>query len=239
MAFLDPVEAAARVTSERFAECRDAFLSRSVLTSRRTSTSDLDVVVILDGPPAPYRETIRSDSWIVELFIHSRESLLFFYDLDAQSGTCTLAQMCADGHVLRSVASEATEIQDEARTFIANGPPALTDVELEQRRYRLTDLLDDFRGSSDSVEIAFIASRLVEEAGDLALRSARRWTGTGKWLARHLDTAGDDLAIRLVHGLKTVLCANDKQPLIESISEVLDMAGGPLTEGFIAFKPIE
>lgn len=236
---IEPIVAAARVIEARFPECRDAFLSKSVLTSHRTPTSDLDIVVILDGPPAPYRETIRSDGWIVELFVHSRESLLFFYDFDAQSGTCTLAQMCADGHVLRSLADEAAEIQGEARRVIENGPPALTDEENAQRRYRLSDLLDDLLGSADSVEIAFIASRLVEGAGDLALRSERRWTGAGKWLARHLDAAPDDVANRLVHGLRTVLSVNDKQPLIESVSAVLDRAGGPLSEGFIAFKPVE
>jgi predicted nucleotidyltransferase len=236
---IEPVDAATRVIKERFHGCRNAFLSRSVLTSRRTPTSDLDIVVILDGPPAPYRETIRSYGWIVELFIHSRESLLFFYDFDAQSGTCTLAQMCADGHVLRSFADEATEIQDEARNVIAKGPPALTDEEREQRRYRLTDLLDDFLGSSDSVELAFIASRLVEMAGELVLRSERRWTGEGKWLAHHLDAAPDDFANRLVHGLRSVLLENNKQPMIDSVSATLDLAGGPLTEGFIAFKPVE
>jgi len=239
MEYIEPVDAASRVIEKRFPECRDAFLSRSVLTSRRTPTSDLDIVVILNGPPAPYRETIRSDGWIVELFVHSRASLLCFYDFDAQTGTCTLARMCADGHVLRSFANEATVIQSEARTVIENGPPALTDEEREQRRYRLTDLLDDFVGSSDTVETAFIASHLVEEAGDLALRSERRWTGTGKWLARHLDAAGDDLAIRLAHGLRTVVSANEKQPLIEAVSAILDLAGGPITEGFVAFKPVE
>lgn len=239
MEYFEPVNAATRVIDAKFPECRNAFLSRSVLTSRRTPTSDLDIVVILEGLPAPYRETIRSDGWIVELFVHSRESLLFFYDLDAQTGTCTLAQMCADGHILRSHEDEATQIQGEARTTIENGPPALADEERQQRRYRLTDLLDDFVGSSDSVETAFIASHLVEEAGDLALRSERRWTGTGKWLARHLDAAGDDLANRLTHGLRSVLSAHEKQPLIEAVSAILDLAGGPLTEGFIAFKPVQ
>jgi len=236
---LEPIEAASRVIEELFPGCRDAFLSRSVLTSRRTPTSDLDIVVVLGGPPAPYRETIRAHGWIVELFVHSRESLLFFYDFDAQSGTCTLAQMCADGYVLRSFAGEATEIQDEARKIIAAGPPALTDEERGNRRYRLTDLLDDFHGSSNSVEIVFIAGRLVEEAGELALRSERRWTGASKWLARHLDAAPDDFANRLAHGLKSVLSTNDKQPMIETVSAILDLAGGPLTEGFVAFKPVE
>jgi len=235
----EPVIAATRVIEERFPECRDAFLSKSVLTSHRTPTSDLDIVVVLDGPPAPYRETIRAYGWVVELFVHSRESLLFFYDFDAQSRTCTLARMCADGYVLRSSGEEATEIQDEARMVIDAGPAALTDEERAQRRYRLTDLLDDLRGTSDSVEIVFIASQLLDLAGELALLSERRWIGGGKWLARHLAAASDDFANRLADAFRLLLATDDKQPMIEVVSAILYMAGGPLTEGFSAHNPVD
>jgi hypothetical protein len=235
----DPVSVATRVLEERFPECRSAFLSNGVLTSRRTPTSDLDIVVVLDGPPAPYRETIRAHGWLVEIFVHSRASLLYFYDFDARSGTSTLAQMCADGYVLRSVSDEAREIQVEARQVIDAGPPALSDEEREQRRYRLTDLLDDLSGASEFIEIVFIASHLVHEAGDLALRSERRWTGAGKWLARHLDAAPQGFANRLAEALKVLLVTNDKQPMIEVVRAILDQAGGPIAEGFTAHKPVE
>jgi len=235
----EPVIAATRVIEERFPECRDAFLSKSVLTSHRTPTSDLDIVVVLDGPPAPYRETIRAYGWTVELFVHSRESLLFFYDFDAQSRTCTLARMCADGYVLRSFGDEATEIQNEAQTTIDAGPAALTDEERRQRRYRLTDLLDDLRGTSDSVEIVFIAGQLLDMAGELALLSERRWIGAGKWLARHLAAAPDDFANRLADAFRLLLATDDKQPMIKVVSAILDLAGGPLTEGFSAHNPVD
>jgi len=235
----EPVIAALRVIEERFPNCRDAFLSSSVLTSRRTPTSDLDIVVILNGPPAPYRETIRSDGWTVELFVHSRESLLFFYDFDAKSRTCTLARMCADGYVLRSLKDEADEIQGEAQKIIDDGPAALTDEEREQRRYRLTDLLDDLRGTSDSAEMVFIASQMLNMAGELALLSERRWTGAGKWLARHLAAAPDQFANRLADAFRMLIATDDKQPMIEVVSAILDLAGGPLTEGFGAHNPVD
>jgi len=239
MEIADPAVAATRVIEERFPECRDAFLSNSVLTSRRTPTSDLDIVIVLDGPPAPYRETIRAHGWVVELFVHSRESLRFFYDFDAQSRTCTLARMCADGYVLRSFDGEAAAIQDEARAIIHAGPTALTDTEREQRRYRLTDLLDDLRGASDSIEIVFIASQLLDMAGALVLLSERRWTGEGKWLARHLEAAPDNFANRLVEAFRLLTATDDKKPMIEVVGTILDLSGGPLTEGFSAHSPVE
>jgi hypothetical protein len=66
----DPVIAATRVVEETFPDCLISFLSSGVLTSRRTPTSDLDIVVVLDGALAPFRKTIRAHGWVVEFFIH-------------------------------------------------------------------------------------------------------------------------------------------------------------------------
>jgi hypothetical protein len=235
---VEPIPAASQVVTERFPGCRAAFLSRGVLTSWRTPTSDLDIVVVLDGPPAPYRETIRSLGWIVEIFVHSRESLRTFYNLDAASRTCTLAAMCADGHVVVGDVDEVAEIQEEARAVVGAGPAALSDEERERWRYALTDLLDDFRGSSDPVETVFIASRLLQESADLALVSQRRWTGTGKWLARHLDAMPGGLAKRLADSFQAVLATGGKELMVAAVSTILDDAGGPLREGFIARRPL-
>jgi len=235
----EPVVAATRVIDELFPECRAAFLSSGVLTSRRTATSDLDIVVVLDGPPAPYRETIRRHGWVVELFVHSRDTLTHFFELDAQDRRCTLAQMCADGYVLKDTGGIVSGIQDEARALINAGPPELTVEERDQRRYFLTDLLDDLRGSTDPVETVFIASHLLQTAGALALQSERRWTGAGKWMARHLENSPGDFASRLVAAFSVVLANGDKQPLIDVVSSVLSLAGGPLTEGYGAQAPAE
>ncbi|HXB49144.1 MAG TPA: hypothetical protein VNW50_15390 [Streptosporangiaceae bacterium] len=44
-----PVEAARALVSERFADARAAFLGPGILSARRTTTSDLDIVVVLAG----------------------------------------------------------------------------------------------------------------------------------------------------------------------------------------------
>jgi hypothetical protein len=179
-----------------------AFLSNTALSSRRTPTPDLDVVVVLDGPPAPYRETVRAHGWIVELFVHSKESLPLFYGFDAQTRTCTLARMCADGYVLRDVHDEAANLQLQARAVIDAGPTALSDEDRLKYRCALTDLLDDFRGSDDQVEIIFIAGQLLAMARDFALISERRWTDVGKWLALP----------RQISGCKSVAVAGNDEP---------------------------
>lgn len=196
-------------------------------------------MVVIDGSPAPYRETIKAEGWIVELFVHSRASLSFFYDFDARTRTCTLARMCADGYVLRDTGDEAADVQFEARALIDSGPDELTSEELLQRRYRLTDLLDDLRGTSNETEVIFIAGQLIEMAGELALLSQRRWIGSGKWLARHLEEAPGDLGSRLARAMRALAATADKMPKIDVIDTVLQEAGGPITEGFIAHKPVD
>ena len=190
-------------------------------------------------PPAPYRETLRAHGWIVELFVHSKDTLPLFYSLDAQTRTCTLAQMCGHGHVLEDAREEAVELQRRARAVIEAGPTPLVGEERERFRYAVTDLLDDFRGSTDQIEIVFIASQLLTMAGDLALVSQGRWTGTGKWLARHLEEAPGEFGFRFVEALTSLINSGDKQPIIDVVRVILELAGGHLTEGFVAKQPVD
>ena len=239
MEIIDPIAAAERVIEERFDDCRVAFLSRTVLGPRRTPTSDLDIVVVVDGPPAPFRETIRAYGWIVELFVHSSTSLATFYEFDAQTRTCTLARMCADGYVVRDTAGGAQALQRQARAIIDAGPTPLSDEERVKYRYALTDLLDDFRGSADEVETIFIAAQLLAMAGEVHLASERRWTGAGKWLVRHLNDAPGAFADQLAGAFSTFVTSGNRNAMITVTNEILDAAGGALTEGFVARRPID
>lgn len=45
-----------------------------------TPHSDLDVVVVLDSLPAAYRESLNQREWPVELFVHDRETLAYFFE---------------------------------------------------------------------------------------------------------------------------------------------------------------
>lgn len=52
MAGMDPGADARDLVTELFPQARWALLSRGVLTARRTPTSDLDIMMMLDRPPA-------------------------------------------------------------------------------------------------------------------------------------------------------------------------------------------
>lgn len=233
MTAFEPVEAANHVVDKYFPQCLTAILASGVLSGARTPTSDLDIVAVLDGPPAPYRQTMTAHGWVVELFVHTRESLHHFFDLDAQDQRCTLARMCT-GYVLRDVTDLADSIQLEAQGVIDAGPPELSVEQIDERRYHLTDLLDDFDGANDPDEIIFIAGQLIHQAGGLALASQRRWRGTGKWMVRQLNEAGGDVAGRLAQSFRAFVVTGEKDELHEVVLEVLSLAGGPLTDGYVA-----
>jgi len=224
---MDPLADARALVAERFPGALAAFLGGGVLSGRRTATSDLDVVVIIAGPPAPFRESLRWRNWPVELFVHDVPSLERYFAIDAADRKPTLARMVAGGAALTSRDGEfETGIRDRARAVLAAGPPPLTTAELDWRRYALTDLLDDLAGSTDEGETAIIGWTLWRQTAELALLLAGHWLGGGKWLLRELRAADPALAAQLIAVL------GEPAGLAAIADQVLAPAGGRLFAGY-------
>jgi hypothetical protein len=141
---MEPLEAALDLFDQRFADTVAGFLPGSVLTAYRTLTSDLDIVVVLPQADRPYRQTIRHQGWLVELFVHTQPSLKRYWALDAADRKASLLRMCADGYILRAPDDLAATIQTQARDLLADGPTPLSDEELQQSRYRRSLTLSAF-----------------------------------------------------------------------------------------------
>jgi hypothetical protein len=223
---MDPVDDARALVSERFPAALAAFLGDGVLSSRRTATSDLDIVVVLPGPPAPYRESLRWRGWPTETFVHDHDSLDHFFAKDTARRRPTLARMCADGLVLSDIDGNADRVRQRARSVLAAGPGAPTSAELESRRYGLTDLLDDLAGSTDQGETAVIGWNLWQQTAELALIQAGAWLGTSKWLLRELRRADPELADQMVAAI------GDRDRLTQAADEVLGRVGGRFWAGY-------
>ena len=223
---MNPVADARALVSERFPAARAAFLGGGVLSDRRTATSDLDIVVIIGGPPAPYRESLRWRGWPVELFVHHAETVPVWFAKDVARRRPTLARMCTDGEVLIDADGTAAAVRDLAESVLADGPPAVEQRELEARRYGLTDLLDDLAGSTDPGETMLIRWNVFVETAELALLLAGAWLGSGKWLLRELRSADPVLAGQL-------LAAHDRSTELAELAElVLARGGGRLWAGY-------
>jgi hypothetical protein len=225
---MDPVADARALIRERFPAALAAFLGGNVLTARRTATSDLDIVVLLDGPPAPYRESLRWRGWPVELFVHDESSFGHYLSADTSRRRANLARMVAEGVTLSDREGNARTVRERAGAVLTAGPPAPTASELRRRRYGLSDLLDDLAGSTDAGETKVICWCLVAETAELALLLAGRWFGSGKWLLRELRSADPVLAAGLIAAL-------DRPGELAGLAEgVLISAGGRLWEGYRA-----
>ncbi|MFC0627973.1 nucleotidyltransferase domain-containing protein [Kribbella deserti] len=91
---MEALEVAARLVGERFPGALAAWLGGSVARGTATRTSDLEITVLLAGPPAPYRESLEYGGWPVELFVHTEASLALD-DLLGASGNDECAAIAA------------------------------------------------------------------------------------------------------------------------------------------------
>ncbi len=222
----DPVADAQALVAERFPAARAAFLGGGVLSARRTMTSDLDIVVVIDGSPAPYRESLRWRGWPVELFVHRVDGIGAWFAKDAAERLPTLARMCAGGVILADADGSGAAILAQAEAILAAGPPPLSPDELDAHRYGLSDLLDDLAGSTDAGETIVICWYVVKATAELVLLTAGAWIGGGKWLLRELRQADLELADELI-------AARDDPIGLSAIADrVLDRAGGRLWAGY-------
>jgi hypothetical protein len=229
---MEPVPAAADFVATHFPDALAAFVGGGVLTSARTPTSDLDVVVVLDGPPAPYRETFRHQGWVVEAFVHDRDSLDYYFGRDADRRVCSLLRMCGESRVLVDRTGRAEKIQADARRRLEAGPPRLGDDQREAMRYRLSDLLEDLEGCADDDELPYIAAAVMTQTAELALAAGGAWAGTGKGLHRAVVAHDPELARRLVGAHRDAVCRGSREALHGLALDVLARVGGPLLEGY-------
>ena len=205
-----------------------------MLTEHRTATSDRYIVVVLPGPPAPFRENFAHEGWLVETFVHTRASLDVWWDKDLDRRSCALLRMCCESEIVADAAGVAAEIRAEARRRLAVGPGRLSEDELAQRRYGLSDLLEDLEGCERPDELAYIAAMLLQGVAELALVAAGRWSGNGKALGRALNEAEPGLAGRLFAAHRAAVAEGDISLLRDVTLDVLGRVGGPLLVGFRA-----
>ena len=235
---MEPLPAAQALVASAFPDALAAFLGGNVLSARRTATSDLDILVVVPGPPAPYRETIKYGDWLVELFVHTEASLRHYFGKDRDRRHPTMATIAAHGVVLADPAGIADAILAEANALLEAGPAALSDNEREDWRYYLSSAIDDLVGGADRDELVFIANQVLAGAAELYLLDRRLWPGTFKWLGRRLHDEAPELHTRLLAAHRSAVCAGDIEPLRAVATEILDCAGGWLQEGYLRYGEV-
>ena len=198
----------------------------------RRPRSDIDLLVI--GPAEMFTggadEAAHTDRWRGELFEVFAATPAAFRRHQA-AGVARYRPvsgfLLTDGVVVSDRGVSDTLIAN-TRTLLAAGP-APTRAELDQRRYAVTNTLDDLMDAADSAEVAVLAGLLFQRLAEFLLLAGGRWIASGRWLLirlRELDAAFAD-------SLGAALVAHDRSALEALTLQALEPYGGRLMDGHI------
>jgi hypothetical protein len=227
---MDAIGDARAFVAERHPSCRVALLAGSVASGRALAGSDLDIVLIYEDGHPNYAETLSFRGWLVESFIHSPQSLEWWYRREADELAPVIAHMCATGIVLQDDGSAAA-VQEAARLRLASPPAPLSQADRDLRRYSLSADLDDLTSGTSISERFMLEAEVFRQSAELVMRESGAWLGHGKWLVRRLVEVGGIHADALVRwaGSETAT----RTELAEIARAVLDASGGYLQQGFL------
>jgi predicted nucleotidyltransferase len=231
----EAVEVARRLVKERYPDARAAWLGGSVARGTATATSDLDITVLLTGPPAPLRESLQYADWPVELFVHTEDSLAHYSEKDRQRRQPSMMRLVGETIVLLDTDGSGARLQAAGKAQILAGPPQLSPQAVAMLRYKISDLLEDLIGADSNDVRTAVASVLWQEAANLLLTGAHHWTGTGKGLLRELETYDATHNTHYATALPAaVRAAADGAPeaMTTTVDEILQPYGGRLFAGF-------
>nr|WP_081954709.1 nucleotidyltransferase domain-containing protein [Neobacillus niacini] len=228
---IEPYKAAELFTSKHFPNCHGALLAGSVVRGESTATSDLDIVIFDKNLKSAYRESVIDFGWNIEVFVHNLSSYKEFFKNDCERARPSLPKMVSEGIVI--IDSGIIEsIKQEANDLLEKGPEEWSAETIKIKRYFITDLLDDFIGSTNRAEEIFIANTLAELVSEFVLRTNRKWIGTSKWVVRSLRNYDEKFADHFVEAFDSFYKTGDKNKIIVMVDEILQPFGGRLFQGF-------
>ncbi|WP_050613449.1 nucleotidyltransferase domain-containing protein [Bacillus testis] len=228
-------QAACLFVEERFPACDGALLGGSVVRGEGTDRSDLDIIVFEERVPSAYRQSILFKGWPVELFVHNQESYLHFTEQDCKRARPSLPMMVAEGLVLKGEIY-LKAFKEDAEDRLAAGPERWSEETIRTKRYFLTDVLDDFKGSMDMGEDLMIAGDLAVKLHEFFLRTNGQWIGESKWIIRALKRFDPAFAQEFVRAFDAFYAQQKKESIIKLVEKVLEPFGGLLFEGYSAGK---
>ncbi len=225
---------ALRVVTGHSPHALGSILGGSAAQGRATSSSDLDVAVLLPSSETSRREVIRHEGRIVELFLNTLADVPEFFAWDRARRRGTVLFIYAQGLLLSDPHGHVAGARQLAQDILASGPPPLTTAEWEHGRYVLTCFLDDLIDTppGNRYEQLSLADQVLRRAADLVTAHHGAWTGIGKWVPRRLLSADPVLGKALLDGHQVVAERADPLPLATAVKQALDLFGGPLMEGY-------
>jgi hypothetical protein len=227
MRFADLAESFVR---ETFPAAEIAVLAGSTAHGTRTSTSDIDLLLIGDMLFKDERSSLAAtygfDGEVFEVFAYTHDGFEEWAHRGIQQHRPVIVQMLLDGAVLRGSGPAAT-LKQRWAPVMSDGPRP-SEHELDGRRYADTDLLDDLQDATDLFEKQLIAFNVFVHLSELVLLVEGRWIATGK----HLSRAMRDLSGERTELLATPLLSGDLDLFADRAEQQLLLVGGRRHVGF-------
>lgn len=198
---LDPIALTERFVASAFPNATIAVMAGSTARGERTSTSDIDLLLIgdvlfPDAETSSIATTLAFEGEIFEVFGYTPAAFEEWALRDIAQHRPVIVNMLLDGIAVRADAAFAT--LRERWATIRDAGPQVDAHELEVRRYIITDLLDDLGDAADPAERHVIAATLFERTAHLMLLDGARWIAAGKHLPRALRSMDPVRAAELI-----------------------------------------
>lgn len=228
-----PISAAKDLFDNRYQGADAVLVAGSVVRGEASASSDLDLVVIFPSVRAAYRESFTHMGWPVEAFIHDLETLrYFFYRIDQPEGHSTLCEMVNEGLEVPGPCKATVEAKALASEVLKQGPPKLSFEEIEDRRYNISELVDDLRDPRSRHELNAAAARVFHELADFYCRSRGGWTSAGKGLLKRMKTQDPAMARRFSEAFDQLFQHGMPGAVIGLTEEMLAPYGGFLFDAY-------
>lgn len=225
----DPLKVAHNLKKYRYPDAAVAFAAGSVFRGEGTSFSDIDLVVLYDHPfDNVRRETFEAEGWPVEAFIHTVQSQNYFFNEDRKGGVPVMMNMVYEGTEIPGPCPLSVQQKSEAKRLLELGPPALNEGEIQNRRYTITNLLDDLCGVTKLDERYAILCELYAGLADFYLRINGQWSGSGKGLPRALHRYDPGMAKAYVTAFGRIFQHQGYEELLTLADDILRPHGGRL-----------
>ncbi|MCH1627157.1 nucleotidyltransferase domain-containing protein [Ferdinandcohnia quinoae] len=228
---LTPIEAARQFIHTFFPNCQGALLAGSVVRGEETATSDLDIIIFDQTVKTAYRESLIKFGWPIEVFVHHLSSYQTFFENDVKRARPSLPRMVSEGIIIKDTGI-IEQIKKEANQILEKGPEEWPLELINTKRYFITDILDDFKGSQNRAEELFIANSLADLSSEFYLRTNQQWIGSSKWVIRSLSQFDKQFADEFVDAFDSFYTSGDKDKVILLVDKVLAPYGGTLFHGF-------
>lgn len=232
------IEITGEILRAKYASAEFAFLSGSFVRGEATAFSDLDIVVVYKQLPNAFRECFYFRKFPVETFVHTPETLNYFYASDAKTFVPSLAAMVAEGIEVPAKTDLSARLKHSASEILSN-PPKISDEEIRDFRGWLTDLIDDIRAPRSKEELTASGATLYAALAEFYLRTNGAWSAKSKSVPRALRKLNFEFQQRFCESFERLFVAGEAVKVIEMTEELLAPHGGFLFDGLRLDAPAD